>query len=59
MSAKKLDEIFEFKSKAGHWLRLDHGRSLPSVSDYKRLKDILELDAKKYKGKIWSQKSRD
>ena len=44
MSAKKLDEIFEYKSKAGHWLRLDHGRSLPSVSDYKRLKDILELD---------------
>lgn len=44
MSAKKLDEIFQTKSKAGHWLRLDHGRSLPSVDDYVRLKDILKLD---------------
>jgi len=44
ITAKKLDEMFQYKSKAGHWLRLDHGRSLPSVSDYKRLKVILELD---------------
>jgi len=43
-SAKKLDEFFGYKSKAGHWLRLDHGRSLPSVEDYKRLREHLELD---------------
>jgi DNA modification methylase len=43
-SAKRLDEIFQTKSKAGHWLRLDHGRSLPSVEDYRRLKDVLQLD---------------
>ena len=43
-SAKRLDEIFQTKSKAGHWLRLDHGRSLPSVEDYRRLKEILGLD---------------
>jgi DNA modification methylase len=44
LNAKKLDDIFQYKSKAGHWLRIDHGRSLPSVSDYKKLKEILELD---------------
>jgi DNA modification methylase len=44
ISANRLDEIFQTKSKAGHWLRLDHGRSLPSVDDYKRLKTVLELD---------------
>jgi DNA modification methylase len=44
VSAKKLDEVFGYKSKAGHWLRLDHGRSLPSVEDYKKLKEYLELD---------------
>lgn len=44
ISAKKLDEIFNTKSKAGHWLRLDHGRSLPSVEDYTKLKEYLKLD---------------
>jgi len=44
MSAKKLDELFGYKSKAGHWLRLDHGRSLPGVDDYRRLKEVIELD---------------
>jgi DNA modification methylase len=44
MTAKRLDEIFHYKSKAGHWLRLDHGRSLPSVDDYRQLKTHLELD---------------
>jgi DNA modification methylase len=44
LSAKKLDEMFGYKSKCGHWLRLDHGRSLPSVSDYQKLKDCLKLD---------------
>lgn len=44
LSAKKLDELFGYKSKAGHWLRLDHGRSLPSVADYSKLKEYLELD---------------
>lgn len=43
-SAKKLDELFGYKSKAGHWLRIDHGRSLPSVEDYRKLKGHLELD---------------
>ena len=44
LNAKKLDELFGYKSKAGHWLRLDHGRSLPSIEDYKKLKQQLELD---------------
>lgn len=44
ISAKKLDEMFGYKSKAGHWIRLDHGRSLPSVEDYLKLKEYLELD---------------
>lgn len=43
-TAKKLDILFGYKSKAGHWLRLDHGRSLPSVEDYKKLKEYLDLD---------------
>lgn len=42
-TARKLDEQFGYKSKAGHWLRLDHGRSLPSVSDFQKLKDLLDL----------------
>jgi DNA modification methylase len=44
MTSKKLDELFQYKSKAGHWLRIDHGRSLPSVSDYRRLKEVIGLD---------------
>lgn len=44
ITAGRLDELFQTKSKAGHWLRLDRGRSLPSVADFKRLKDILKLD---------------
>jgi DNA modification methylase len=44
MTAKKLDEMMGYKSKAGHWLRLDHGRSLPSVEDYKKLKEYINLD---------------
>lgn len=44
ITSKSLDEIFKTKSKAGHWLRLDNGRSLPSTEDYLRLKEILTLD---------------
>lgn len=44
LSAKKIDELLGYKSKAGHWLRLDHGRSLPSPLDYRKLKYQLELD---------------
>lgn len=44
ISAKRLDELFQTKSKAGHWLRLDNGRSLPSSENYIRLKEILQLD---------------
>jgi DNA modification methylase len=43
-TAKKLDEHFGYKSKAGHWLRLDHGRSLPSPEDFRKLKDLLGLE---------------
>ena len=46
LSVKKIDETFGYKSKAGHWFRLDHGRSLPSVADYNRLKELLNLDDK-------------
>lgn len=44
LTAKKLDEMFGYKSKAGHWLRLDHGRSLPSVADYVKLKEHIGID---------------
>jgi DNA modification methylase len=44
VSAKSLDASFGYKSKAGHWFRLDNGRSLPSVTDYTKLKETLHLD---------------
>jgi DNA modification methylase len=44
ITAKRLDELYKYKSKAGHWLRIDNGRSLPSVEDYKQLKTIIGLD---------------
>jgi DNA modification methylase len=43
-TAKSIDEVFGYKSKAGHWFRLDPGRSMPSKDDYVRLKDIIGLD---------------
>lgn len=44
ITSKKLDELMGYKSKAGHWFRLDHGRSLPNVNDYKKLKEYIDLD---------------
>ena len=41
---KSLDKVFGYKDTASHWFRKDSGHSYPSVDDYVRLKDILELD---------------
>ena len=39
-----LDEIFGYKDTISHWFRTDSGFSLPSPSDWKRLKEILKFD---------------
>lgn len=44
VSAKEIDNIFGYKDTAGHWFRLDNGRSLPKPEDWSKLKKILKLD---------------
>jgi len=46
ISAKEIDNIFGYKDTAGHWFRLDPGRSLPKPEDWNKLKNILDLDDK-------------
>jgi len=43
---KKIDELLGKKDTAGHWFRLDPGRSLPRPEDWFRLKGILNFDDK-------------
>ena len=45
-TAKKLDEIFGYKDTAAHWFRTDSGFSFANINDWKRLKEILNLDNK-------------
>lgn len=44
ITIKSIDESFGYKSTAGHWFRLDNGRSLPKPEDWNKLKLILSLD---------------
>ncbi len=44
ISTKEIDKLLGKKDTAGHWFRLDPGRSMPSPEDWVRLKEILELD---------------
>ena len=46
ISAKKIDQLLNKKDTAGHWFRLDNGRSLPSPEDWIALKKILSFDDK-------------
>lgn len=46
VTAKKIDELMRKKDTAGHWFRLDHGRSLPTPEDWIQLKNILNFDNK-------------
>lgn len=46
IAPKKIDELLQKKDTAGHWFRLDPGRSLPSPEDWNRLKAILHFDDK-------------
>lgn len=46
ISAKEIDKILNKKDTAGHWFRLDPGRSLPSPEDWCELKKILGFDNK-------------
>ena len=39
-----IDELLGYKNKAGHWFREDPGRSLPSPTDWPKLKGILSYD---------------
>lgn len=44
ISIKKIDEILGYRHTAGHWFRKDKYGSLPSVSDWWKLKDLLNFD---------------
>lgn len=44
LSSKEIDKIMNKKDTAGHWFRLDPGRSLPSPEDWTMLKKILGFD---------------
>jgi hypothetical protein len=46
IGAKEIDRILNKKDTAGHWFRLDPGRSLPSPEDWVKLKKILQFDDK-------------
>lgn len=46
ISAKEIDKIMKRKDTAGHWFRLDPGRSLPLPEDWIELKKILDFDDK-------------
>ena len=46
ISSKEIDKIMNKKDTAGHWFRLDPGRSLPSPEDWPLLKKILGFDDK-------------
>ena len=45
-TAKKLDKIFGYKDTAAHWFRTDSGFSFANINDWKRLKEIFNLDDK-------------
>ena len=44
LSIKKIDEILGYRHTAGHWFRKDKYGSLPNVSDWWKLKDLLNFD---------------
>lgn len=46
ISSKEIDKCFGYKDTAGHWFRLDHGRSLPKIEDWFKLKELLKLDSR-------------
>lgn len=46
VTSKEIDKILRKKDTAGHWFRLDPGRSLPSPKDWLELKRILKFDEK-------------
>lgn len=46
ITSKEIDKKLNKKDTAGHWFRLDPGRSLPSPEDWLKLKKILEFDDK-------------
>ena len=45
LSIKKIDEILGYRHTAGHWFRKDKYGSLPSVSDWWKLKELLNFDS--------------
>jgi len=44
ITSKEIDKLLNKKDTAGHWFRLDHGRSLPRPEDWLKLKKILGFD---------------
>lgn len=46
ITPKEIDRILGKKDTAGHWFRLDPGRSIPRPEDWWKLKEILRFDDK-------------
>lgn len=46
INSPQIDRIFGYKDTAGHWFRTDRGGSLPKVEDWKKLKNLLDLEDK-------------
>lgn len=46
LTTKQIDKVMGYKDCAGHWFRIDDGKSLPSVDDWWKLKKLLNFDDK-------------
>lgn len=46
ISTAKIDEILGYRHTAGHWFRKDSSGSIPTPSDWIKLKEILQFDNK-------------
>lgn len=43
-TTKQIDSMMGYKYASGHWFRTDDGKSLPTVDDWIRLKEIIKFD---------------
>lgn len=48
ISLDEIDEAFNYKGTASHWIRTDNGRSLPKPEDWHKLKTLLNITETKY-----------
>lgn len=54
LSTKQIDQHFNYKDTASHWIRTDPGRSLPKSDDWFPLKKLLNITDNKFDDKMTS-----